>query len=135
MSRSPDPDVAARKLVTQEPERDPWSKDGQTVVANTTDGQTAAGEHRPIESPVRSPSASHEQAKPQPVVVTGFAVPFGAMVAFGIKAVLAAVPALVLLMVVMAALFALAGTLLGGAIMTMFAGAWTQALSWIGWPW
>ena len=131
MSRSSDHDVVARKSTDHEPRRDPWSKDGQAVLVNPPERQPASGEQSPIESL----STSHEQGKPQPVVVTGFAVPFGAMVAFGIKAVLAAVPALALLMVIVAALFAIAGTLLGGAIMTMLAGAWAQALGWIGWPW
>jgi len=121
-SLSEAPEAPEREAV-----RDPWSPDGRALIHRSE----VANSH--ADQPQQPQTVS--SSEPQRVLVTGFDVPFGSLVLFGIKLVLAAVPAIVLLMLIVAGLFAIAGTLLGGAIMTLAASALSQALAWIGWPW
>lgn len=128
MSRPSKEETAAPKVSASGAVPDPWSREGHGLTT------TSAASDKPSNQQHRQANAV-AGAEPQRVVVTEIAVPFGSLVRFGVKLVLAAVPALILLLVIIAGLFAIAGTLLGGAIMAMVTGALTQAVSWIGWPW
>jgi len=127
MSRPPKEQAAAPKVSAGGAASDPWSREGQGLV--TPD----AVSDKLSDQPKRATSVVG--AEPQRVVVTEIAVPFGSLVRFGVKLVLAAVPALILLLLILAGLFAIAGTLLGGAIMAMVTSAFAQAVGWFGWPW
>lgn len=126
MSRPPKEQAAAPRVSAGGSSPDPWSREGQALIS------ADAAPDKAVEQEQRSAAVN---AQPQAVVVTEIAVPFGSLVRFGVKLVLAAVPALILLLLIVAGLFAIAGTLLGGAIMAMVTGALTQAVSWLGWPW
>ena len=137
-------------MATEQPKPagDPWApQDGRAGEsgASQTDLPGAlqtTGSASQAPQPARSSTGSGRQTRrtrsgksARAVTVTAIDIPFWSLVRFGLKLVLASVPALLVLLALLVAIVSLAGALLGTAIMAA-ASEWLTGLAQSAyWPW
>lgn len=114
--------------MTTEPDKaagDPWARPG----AQQAGAMTVIDRQKPGTDGLNQARAT------QAVSVTAIDIPFWSLVRFGLKLAVAALPAMLVLLLVVTALLSLAGALLGTAMLAALTELLNAVAESVSWPW